>query len=285
MGRIRTIKPEFFRSRSLAKVSREARMTFQGLWCEADDFGRGIADARIVKGAVWPLDDDIDADRVEAMLAELEQTGHIRTYAVDDDRFYEIVSWADHQSAAYRRGVAVHPEPPAQQDLHDESCKEVQDARRVVLEGKGTGNRERGTGKPPTPVDSEPVEVVAMPPPAAPPERLSQPRTFVEIVEPNGRVAISREAGAVLDEAERRDGHKFTPKERRQLRDVAEAALKAGYEPLAVANAIADTPFRTHNGVMGQLRSSKQKPPPQRQSVGDAGVAKAQNWIRQQEGA
>lgn len=158
MPRIRTIKPEFFRSRSLAKCSLPARITFAGLWCEADDHGRGIADARILKGALWPLEDGITPGDVEDHLEELAKTDHIRLYTIGEERYYEIVEWEKHQAAAYRRGTAVHPAPPepplasdpepAEQEPHDDACKNVQDAPRAVLE-LGTGNMEQGTGNAP----------------------------------------------------------------------------------------------------------------------------------------
>lgn len=136
MARIRTIKPEFFRSRSLARCSRDARMTFAGLWCEADDFGRGVADARILKGGIWPLDDDISWQDVEKHLGELEETGHIVRYDANGEDFFEIVAWAEHQSSAYRRGKAIHPASDGTVP-HDEACKELQAAPPIVLEGKG----------------------------------------------------------------------------------------------------------------------------------------------------
>ena len=146
MARIRTLKPEFFRSRSLAQCSVPARVTFQGLWCEADDHGRGVADARVLKGAIWPLDDDIEWKDVEKHLGELADTDHIRLYEVRSDRYYEVRHWSEHQSAAYRRGNAVHPEPPS-----ENACKEVQAALPDVLE-LGTGNWE-GKGSPPYETD------------------------------------------------------------------------------------------------------------------------------------
>lgn len=170
MGRIRTLKPEFFRSRSLARCCVAARLTFAGLWCEADDFGRGVADPRIVKGAIWPLEDDVTHDHVAQHLVELEATDHIVIYEVDGERFFEIVHWSEHQSAAYRRGKAQFPAPPAVQeraactperaactptpttgaappeDLHDEECKNVQLARSGVLEGKGREGNGEGNG-------------------------------------------------------------------------------------------------------------------------------------------
>jgi len=155
MARMRTLKPEFFRSKALARCSLGARLTFMGLWGEADDFGRGEAEPRVLAGAIWPLDDDMGWEQVEVHLLELANEKKIVVYEVDGDRYYEIPSWEEHQAAAYRRGKAIHPAPlevqpaptlvAAKQPLHDEKCKGVQGARLEVLE-LGTGNGERGTG-------------------------------------------------------------------------------------------------------------------------------------------
>ncbi len=138
MSRIRTLKPEFFRSRSLSRVSLAARITFQGLWCEADDHGHGIADARLIKGAVWPLDDDIGHEEVEKHLLELEETDHILLYEIGGERYYEVKSWEKNQAAAYRRGEPIHPDPPLP-ITHEESCKEMNVDTTKVLE-HGTGS-------------------------------------------------------------------------------------------------------------------------------------------------
>lgn len=144
MGRIRTLKPTFFRSRSLAQCSIPARLTFQGLWCEADDHGRGIADARIIRGVVWPLDDAMTAAKVEGHLEELADTGHILLYVVERERYYEVQRWEKHQSASHRRGGPVYPLPPAETPVrsvqHDLACDDVQDRA-------GEGRREQGEGR------------------------------------------------------------------------------------------------------------------------------------------
>nr|AMP54241.1 hypothetical protein [uncultured bacterium]AMP54331.1 hypothetical protein [uncultured bacterium]AMP54391.1 hypothetical protein [uncultured bacterium]AMP54429.1 hypothetical protein [uncultured bacterium] len=111
--RIRSLKPEFFRSESLSKVTPLARMTFMGLWTEADDYGRGIANPRIVKGALWSLDDDITVDVVTMHLNTLASTGHINLYKEQgDEKVYFVVNkFVEHQSAAFRRGKAKYPDP------------------------------------------------------------------------------------------------------------------------------------------------------------------------------
>lgn len=138
MGRIRTLKPEFFTSRSLSKVSRDARLTFAGLWTQADDHGRGVADTRIIKGAIWPLDDDVDAAVIADHLDELSVTGHVVLYRIDGDAFFEVRGWAKHQAAAYRRGEARFPAPTPESvctSLHDFARQNVQES--AYREGRG----------------------------------------------------------------------------------------------------------------------------------------------------
>lgn len=115
MSRARIIKPDFFQSRSLARVSRDARLTFIGLWTEADAEGRGIAHPAILRGRIWPLDVDITDAVVVSHLYELASTGHITVYESDGDAFFAVVSWHKHQSAAYRTGESKLPAP--------ESCR------------------------------------------------------------------------------------------------------------------------------------------------------------------
>lgn len=149
MARIRTVKPDFFRSRSLAKVSIPARLTFAGLWTEADDLGHGPADAEILKGSLWPKSAEVTAADVETHLHELVNTDHISLYVVDDERFFAVTNWAKHQSAAYRRGEAKFPTPDEGNPWSEhESCKIVQPAPPVVQESAGReGKGEEGRGE------------------------------------------------------------------------------------------------------------------------------------------
>lgn len=98
MARIRSIKPTFWTDEKLAELAREARLTFIGLISAmADDYGRLRGSPRLVRGSVYPMDDDITARDVEAHLAQLEGAGVIRRYAVNGEQYIEIVNWAKHQ--------------------------------------------------------------------------------------------------------------------------------------------------------------------------------------------
>jgi len=96
MARIRTIKPDFFTSLTIADLTHEARLTFIGLWTHVDDEGRCVDDARLVKAAVWPLDERTAKD-VDIDLWEISDAGLVRRYTVGVKKFIAVTSWKEHQ--------------------------------------------------------------------------------------------------------------------------------------------------------------------------------------------
>lgn len=135
--RIRTIKPEFWTSLTLSRLSRDARMTFVGLWNYVDDEGRGSADLRLIKAAIWPLDADITTAVLAEWLDQLEDVGVMTTYVVDDKPFLAVTAWAEHQSISRPRPSRL-PEPSGS----------LPELLLVGREGKGTGKgKEQGTSE------------------------------------------------------------------------------------------------------------------------------------------
>ena len=94
--RIRSIKPEFWESESLGKVSREARLLFIGLFSCCDDVGRARASSRLLASRLFPYDDDA-FKRLPGWMAELEKQGCIRIYVVDGESYLDLPKWANHQ--------------------------------------------------------------------------------------------------------------------------------------------------------------------------------------------
>lgn len=147
MPRIRTIKPEFFRSETVAQLPLAARLTFIGLWTEADDWGRAVDNAKILKGALWPLDDEVTATDVSMHLHALCEAGLIERYEVDTRRYLRICGWDEHQSIN-RRSSPKHPAPPGSEPDVSRSERRSEGSVRahgVITEGslqerKGTGN-------------------------------------------------------------------------------------------------------------------------------------------------
>lgn len=133
MARIRTIKPDFFRSASVARLSYRARLTWQGLWTYADDEGRGRDDPRDIKGQIWSQDDSVTWQEVVVDMDELAGAGKLVRYEVDGERFFFIPSWGEHQKIS-KPTPSRFPEPSG-------SPPGVLPAGR---EGKREGNREGG---------------------------------------------------------------------------------------------------------------------------------------------
>lgn len=110
MARIRTIKPEFFTSLSVASLELAARLTFVGLWTHCDDEGRCVDEARLIKAALWPLDDRTAAD-VERDLYALAASGLITRYEVGGRRYLAVSGWAEHQRINRPTPSRIPPPP------------------------------------------------------------------------------------------------------------------------------------------------------------------------------
>lgn len=160
MARIRTIKPEFFTSLSIAELALTARLTFIGLWTHCDDEGRCVDDARLIKAALWPLDDRTAAD-VESDLGALSEASLITRYEVNGRRYLAVCGWSEHQRVN-RPTKSKHPAPddPASKPVlsvlacTDDTSDGVhalisEDSLKAHVR-KGTGNREQGKELPPT---------------------------------------------------------------------------------------------------------------------------------------
>lgn len=157
MARIRTIKPDFFTSLTIADLTPEQRLTFIGLWTHADDEGRCVDDPRLIKAAIWPLDDRTSAD-IEIDLKALSESSLITRYALNRKRYLAVTNWFEHQRInrptesklpSPEQGEKPDPEPPTCDDTdssipHAWLTEGSRQERKGREQGKeqGTGNRE-----------------------------------------------------------------------------------------------------------------------------------------------
>jgi hypothetical protein len=147
MARIRTIKPHFFRSYDVAALSYRARLTWIGLWTYVDDEGRGRDDARIIKGELWALEDDVTWKDIQGDLTELSRSAHVTRYTVDGRDYLAIPTWDEHQVIS-RPTASKFPAPnPANIRDREAITEDSRSTHGVNSAGKGTGNREREQGK------------------------------------------------------------------------------------------------------------------------------------------
>jgi len=137
MARIRSVKPDLFKSATLRNVPLEARYLAIGLLTEADDEGRFIASAKLLAGSLFPHDEDVTAAKVDRWLSSLEEIQMVELYEADGVRYGCFPKWEDHQRIS-------HPTPsrlPSPVCMTPElfASPSALNGNREVEQGKGTG--------------------------------------------------------------------------------------------------------------------------------------------------
>lgn len=98
MPRIRSIKPEYWTSETIAALSLPTRLTFIGLWNHCDDFGVWKLNDRLIASSLYPMDDPAEAlERTRRALDELSRRGRITFYEVEGKRYFQVTTWSEHQ--------------------------------------------------------------------------------------------------------------------------------------------------------------------------------------------
>ena len=168
--RIRSTKPEFWRSHRIASVSWDARLVLKGLESYVDDNGVGKDDIELIIGDLFQRDAIREPSRtlarVSEAICELHQAGLVWRYEVDGTRllyvsFWESIQRVDRpQSGRFRR-------PDGTLDYKSSEIRECDTKPREGSRTFATGTGEqgnRGTGEPPTGLGTEPHSA---PPPSA----------------------------------------------------------------------------------------------------------------------
>lgn len=148
-GRIRTVKPEFFDSPHTAKASAVVRLAYIGLWCWADDTGRGTCNPKELEGFIFPNDDLSELSHGQftgfsGILPELAGVFGVVFYEVDGRRFFEIPTWSKHQRV-YGGKKSKYPAPSEGNRLY---CNDSSEPAESFREVPGTsGSLPPGTGE------------------------------------------------------------------------------------------------------------------------------------------
>lgn len=146
MARIRTIKPDAFTSDSLSQISILARWTFAGIWTYCDDEGRGRADYRLLRAALFPLDDRVTVKVLEQAVSELLQAGCLCVFTVDGKEYLHCPNWKSHQRVN-RPTKSKFPACPEHENGTVGSVHAHLTEDSVSDHGDLTGGKEQGTGK------------------------------------------------------------------------------------------------------------------------------------------
>lgn len=98
MARIRTIKPSFWKDQKLARLKRDIRLMFIGLWNLADDEGIVHADASLIKSELFPFEEDLRVTTVQEWIDQLTKARIIIPFVYNDESYYYIRTFTTHQS-------------------------------------------------------------------------------------------------------------------------------------------------------------------------------------------
>lgn len=145
MGRIRTIKPEFFLHEDLFDAEIETglpiRIAYAGLWTQADREGRFDWRPRTLKATILPFD-ECDFSRV---LHALTTRGFLVHYASAGDEFGWIPTFKTHQVINNRESPSTRPDPAVSEVISHTSTR---DARVDDASGtRGQSRKAEGKGK------------------------------------------------------------------------------------------------------------------------------------------
>lgn len=132
MARIRTIKPEFWTSEQVMEITPLARLAFIAMWNFSDDHGVHPASYKTLRAEAFAGDDNITADTVAGLVAEMQRERLVAEFEVDGKRYWHVTGWARHQKIdkpTYR-----HPEPPNETTHHREVAEHSANTPRKVAE-------------------------------------------------------------------------------------------------------------------------------------------------------
>lgn len=115
--RIRSIKPEFFRSDDIDALSIPDRLLFIGLWLYVDDSGVGVDKESAIAADLFAGDlahePHETSVRVHGGLMRLAERGLITRYSVAGRRFLAITNWKKHQKIN-RPSATRYPGPTSE---------------------------------------------------------------------------------------------------------------------------------------------------------------------------
>jgi uncharacterized phage protein (TIGR02220 family) len=111
MARNRMIKPEFWDDEKLAKTSRDARLTYIGLWNFSDDYGVVKGNPSWLKNHIFPYEDSMSIQKFTTILNELSSGSWILPFDHNGEAYFFIKNFLSHQ-VINRPSKQRNPVPP-----------------------------------------------------------------------------------------------------------------------------------------------------------------------------
>lgn len=149
--RIRSIKPEFWRSDDIDALSIPDRLLFIGLWSYVDDNGVGLFSIKNIVGDLFAGDMLRDSNetliRVKEGLKALFERSLIEIYSQDGNTYLAITNWGKHQRVP-NPNKPRYPRPSADSEtplyLFNESLIRPHESLRTGTGEQGCSPHPRG---------------------------------------------------------------------------------------------------------------------------------------------
>ncbi|WP_378735478.1 hypothetical protein [Nocardia brasiliensis] len=152
--RIRSIRPEFWRSDDVDALTWDERLVFIGLWSYVDDNGVGVDKLASICADLFAGDLEREPRetfaRVESALSTLHARNLIQRYTVDGKAYLFITTWETHQRVD-RPGKSRYPLPTSENaEIREPAATPSRDIRDTPSTGEGEkGRRGEGNTRPP----------------------------------------------------------------------------------------------------------------------------------------
>ena len=162
MARIRSIKPEYWKSESIARLPLRCRLTFIALWSYVDDNGVGRDNEQLIAAEIYPLEPD-PRDAVNIVredLALLARESRVIRYTNAGKRYISVTGWSEHQridrpnKARYPQANADGSEPLTCDDADPREVHAQPSRNPRATPSSGAGSREQGTEDQGTPTSA-----------------------------------------------------------------------------------------------------------------------------------
>lgn len=142
--RIRSIKPEFWRSDDIAALGYFDRLLFIALWSYVDDNGVGRDEEGLIIGDCFPMDMSRDPRDTLARIADglrrLADACLIERYTVENRKYLHVKTWDQHQ----RIDRPNKPRYPLPTSTNAHPREDSARPSRHPREGSATGTGEQG---------------------------------------------------------------------------------------------------------------------------------------------
>jgi hypothetical protein len=142
--RIRTVKPEFWRNPDLAELSEFTRLLALALLNYADDEGYFIADPIIMRGELFPFNED--SRSIHGALTELSNIKYVTLYKGINGRLYGLVTtFKKHQIINRPSSSKLKTYIKFNEDSRSNHGVLTEDS--LLEQGTGIREKEQGTGR------------------------------------------------------------------------------------------------------------------------------------------